>query len=151
MARLSDPETGVVRGVPRTAICVQDVDVQCVLQFTLIHAAGCALHRRTSRVIHRIELCSTNLPFSGADARKDSSRQVGGSARRRQRSLQAESPSRRPEGVSHVLNVTESFGMKFGVPEGAPGAAPRRSNPEEGRVHPSVLQVAACKRPPSTV
>lgn len=39
------------------AICVQDVDVQCVLQFTLIHAAGCALHRRTSRVIHRIELC----------------------------------------------------------------------------------------------
>lgn len=37
-------------------MCVQDVDVQCVLQFTLIHAAGCALHRRTSRVIHRIEL-----------------------------------------------------------------------------------------------
>ena len=42
------------RGVdPEAAICVQDVDVQCVLQFTLIHAAGCALHRRTSRVIHR--------------------------------------------------------------------------------------------------
>ena len=38
-------------------MCVQDVDVQCVLQFTLIHAASCALHRRTSRVIHRIELC----------------------------------------------------------------------------------------------
>ena len=37
-------------------MCVQDVDVQCVLQFTLIHAAGCALHRRVSRVIHRIEL-----------------------------------------------------------------------------------------------
>lgn len=37
-------------------MCVQGVDVQCVLQFTLIHAAGCALHRRTSRVIHRIEL-----------------------------------------------------------------------------------------------
>ena len=37
-------------------MCVQDVDVQCVLQFTLINAAGCALHRRTSRVIHRIEL-----------------------------------------------------------------------------------------------
>ena len=33
-------------------MCVQDVDVQCVLQFTLIHAAGCALHRRASRVIH---------------------------------------------------------------------------------------------------
>lgn len=37
-------------------MCVQDIDVQCVLQFTLIHAAGCALHRRTSRVIHRLEL-----------------------------------------------------------------------------------------------
>ena len=37
-------------------MCVQDVDVQCVLQFTLVHAAGCALHRRVSRVIHRIEL-----------------------------------------------------------------------------------------------
>jgi hypothetical protein len=39
-------------------MCVQDVDVQCVLQFTLLHAAGCALHRHTSRVIHRLELCS---------------------------------------------------------------------------------------------
>ena len=47
----------MVRGVPLTAICVRGVDVQCVLQFTLIHADGCALHRRTSRVIHRIELC----------------------------------------------------------------------------------------------
>lgn len=36
-------------------MCVQDIDVQCVLQFTLIHAAGCALHRHTSRVIHRLE------------------------------------------------------------------------------------------------
>ena len=38
------------------AMCVQGVDVHCVLQFTLIHAAGCALHRRTSRVIHRSKL-----------------------------------------------------------------------------------------------
>ena len=43
-------------GRTEAAICVQDVDVQCVLQFTLIHAAGCALHRHTSRVIHRLEL-----------------------------------------------------------------------------------------------
>ena len=51
-------------GIPEAAICVQDVDVQCVLQFTLIHAAGCALHRRTSRVIHRLELCqSEDLVF----------------------------------------------------------------------------------------
>ena len=41
---------------PVAAICVQNVDVQCVLQFTLIHAAGCVLHRRTSRVIHRLKL-----------------------------------------------------------------------------------------------
>ena len=41
---------------PAAAICVQSVDVQCVLQFTLIHAAGCVLHRRTSRVIHRLKL-----------------------------------------------------------------------------------------------
>jgi hypothetical protein len=55
--RLStDPETGVASGIPEAAICVQDIDVQCVLQFTLIHAAGCALHRHTSRVIHRLEL-----------------------------------------------------------------------------------------------
>ena len=39
-----------------TAMCVRGVDDLCVLQFTLINAAGCALHRRTSRVIHRIEL-----------------------------------------------------------------------------------------------
>ena len=38
------------------AMCVQGIDVHCVLQFTLIHAAGCALHRRTSRVIHRSKL-----------------------------------------------------------------------------------------------
>ena len=44
-------------------MCVQDVDVQCVLQFTLIHAAGCALHRHASRVIHRSEV---SLSFSGA-------------------------------------------------------------------------------------
>ena len=36
-------------------MCVQGIDAQCVLQFTLIHAAGCALHRLASRVIHRPE------------------------------------------------------------------------------------------------
>ena len=41
---------------PGAAMCVQGIDVQCVLQFTLINAAGCALHRCTSRVIHRSEL-----------------------------------------------------------------------------------------------
>ena len=55
------------RDGPLAAICVQNVDVQCVLQFTLIHAAGCVLHRRTSRVIHRLKLCLSFLHcvFSG--------------------------------------------------------------------------------------
>jgi hypothetical protein len=53
--RATDPETGVASGIPEAAICVQDIDVQCVLQFTLLNAVGCALHRHTSRVIHRLE------------------------------------------------------------------------------------------------
>jgi hypothetical protein len=53
--RSTDPETGEASGLPEAAICVQDIDVQCVLQFTLVNAAGCALHRHTSRVIHRLE------------------------------------------------------------------------------------------------
>ena len=40
-----------------STFCVQDADDRCVLQFTLHNAAGCALHRRASRVIHRSELC----------------------------------------------------------------------------------------------
>ena len=54
-------------GMPEAAICVQDIDVQCVLQFTLIHAAGCALHRHTSRVIHRLEL---SFAFRSSTARR---------------------------------------------------------------------------------
>lgn len=62
--RSTDPETGVASGLPEAAMCVQDIDVQCVLQFTLVNAAGCALHRHTSRVIHRLE-------FSFSIARKE--------------------------------------------------------------------------------
>ena len=43
------------------AICVQVIDAQCVLQFTSRHAACCALHRFTSRVIHRSEFCFLSL------------------------------------------------------------------------------------------
>lgn len=39
-------------GGPVAAMCVQDVDAQGVLQFTLVHAVCCALHRHTIRVIH---------------------------------------------------------------------------------------------------
>ena len=56
------------RDGPEAAICVQGVDVQCVLQFTLIHAASCALHRRTSRVIHRSKLYSFVVIFSSPPA-----------------------------------------------------------------------------------
>ena len=61
-------------------MCVRSVDDQGVLQFTLILAAGCVLHRRTSRVIHRQELflvfyfkvplqlpMEMKLPFSTVD------------------------------------------------------------------------------------
>lgn len=41
------------RDWPETAIRVQKVDVQCVLQFTLLLALSCVLHRLASRVIHR--------------------------------------------------------------------------------------------------
>ena len=54
---MTDPQTGVARAAKaRAAMCVRNVDDQGVLQFTLILAAGCVLHRRTSRVIHRQEL-----------------------------------------------------------------------------------------------
>jgi len=53
---LADPQSDVAPGKPGAAMCVRNVDVQCVLQFTLFHAVGCVLHRPTSRVIHRLEL-----------------------------------------------------------------------------------------------
>ena len=37
-------------------MCVRNVDDQGVLQFTLIHAVGCVLHRRASRAIRRLQL-----------------------------------------------------------------------------------------------
>ncbi|KAA0708118.1 hypothetical protein E1301_Tti022007 [Triplophysa tibetana] len=42
-------------------MCVQSVDDRCVLQFTLVLAACCVLHRRTSRVIHRQELSQCSV------------------------------------------------------------------------------------------
>ena len=37
------------------AMCVQNTDARCVLQFALVLAVGCVLHRLASRVIHRQE------------------------------------------------------------------------------------------------
>ena len=42
-------------GGPIAAICVQIVNDQSVVQFTLIHTFCCVLHRRVSRVIHRLK------------------------------------------------------------------------------------------------
>ena len=39
--------------VAMDAMCVQPVDAQCILQFTLRHAVCCGLRRPTSQVIHR--------------------------------------------------------------------------------------------------
>ena len=54
----ADAQTDVAEGAeaPKAAMCVQGVDDRCVLQFTSLHAVGCARHRRESRVIHRSEL-----------------------------------------------------------------------------------------------
>ena len=41
---------------PEATICVQDVDVQCVLQFTLSNTVGCTLYQHMSLVIHCLEL-----------------------------------------------------------------------------------------------
>ena len=49
------------RDLPDAAICVQKVDVQCVLQFTLLLALSCVLHRLASRVIHRRESSNNDL------------------------------------------------------------------------------------------
>ena len=126
----TDPETGVATGMPEAAICVQDIDVQCVLQFTLIHAAGCALHRHTSRVIHRLELYQL-LPVWAAPYRPTLSAQDDvGSLRRPagvriatvhsqqitwlrggHRALFEPSPSRRPKPPASSPRIRHNYGQ----------------------------------------
>lgn len=50
-------------------MCVRNVDDQGVLQFTLIHAVGCVLHRRGSRAIHRLQLFFFRFSLSLARVR----------------------------------------------------------------------------------
>ena len=50
-----DPQTNVASGMPKAAVCVQDFAAQFILQFAIINALCCALHRSASRVIHRLE------------------------------------------------------------------------------------------------
>ncbi|EUB60707.1 hypothetical protein EGR_04333 [Echinococcus granulosus] len=49
----ADARTDVATGKPMATICVQDVDVQSSLRFTLIHTVGCTLHRRTRQTANR--------------------------------------------------------------------------------------------------
>ena len=58
---------------PRAAMCVRSVDDQGVLQFTLIHAVGCVLHRRGSRAIHRLQLFLSFQLVSRAGERREAS------------------------------------------------------------------------------
>lgn len=62
------------RELPRAAMCVRNVDDQGVLQFTLIHAVGCVLHRRGSRAIHRLQLFFQLLSLSEIERREASTR-----------------------------------------------------------------------------
>lgn len=47
-------------GIPEAAICVQVIAAQYILQFAIVIALCCALHRSASRVIHRSE-CFINF------------------------------------------------------------------------------------------
>ena len=50
----SDPQSDKAPEKPEAAICVQYSSARRVLQFTLIIAFSCDLHRQASRVIHRL-------------------------------------------------------------------------------------------------
>ena len=50
-----DPQANVASGIPKAAICVQVIAAQYILQFAIVIALCCALHRFASRVIHRSE------------------------------------------------------------------------------------------------
>ena len=66
-------------GIPEAAICVQVIAAQYILQFAIVIALCCALHRSASRVIHRsecfhifqvdilaLEISSMNKLYNGA-------------------------------------------------------------------------------------
>ena len=98
-------------GWPEAAICVQDLDVQCVLQFTLINAAGCALHRRTNRVIHRQE-CLSRLSLASRQrppptAVGDDAVRIQRNAYRRKRPVRSSSTSRRQIGGTETKEKKE--------------------------------------------
>ena len=59
-----DPQANVVPGIPETAICVQVIAAQYILQFAIVIALCCALHRSASRVIHRSEWLRSALNLS---------------------------------------------------------------------------------------
>ena len=125
----TDPETGLASGLPEAAICVQDIDVQCVLQFTLIHAAGCALHRRTNRVIHRLEL-SVSFAFENAFSSRSIARR-----RHRQRSDRLAAIGNRSIVPRVLYSVNRSSWYEKNHPGGRSTDRGRRSHFAAGPTH----------------
>ena len=55
----NDPQVGVALArEPGPQYAFDNWRFHEALQFALLHAVGCVLHRSTSRVIHRLELCN---------------------------------------------------------------------------------------------
>lgn len=117
-------------GKTEAAICVQDVDVQCVLQFTLIHAAGCALHRHTSRVIHRLE--------------SSLSKSKGSTTTSRQQSDASPRPGQGPNQKGKTTVVKNNRGRRGGT---RPGWAGRSSLDHRLECSPAETRVPAARYP----
>ena len=77
-------------------MCVREVDVQCVLQFTFIFAAGCALRRRASRVIHRRELFNLSFTRFHSKITKKERKQMTATAKGGRRPSASLHPSLKP-------------------------------------------------------
>jgi hypothetical protein len=130
----ADPQTGVApREDAGAAMCVRSVDDQCVLQFTLVHAAGCVLHRRTSRVIHRRELFSYFDFAMGHDMYIYLETSVRAGRQRNDEGAGGSTPSLRNRGATvpstvgprqaRRSNTSPLDGRRVGRPTPAPGAA----------------------------
>lgn len=52
MRIFTDTQTGILFGIPKSAICVQKFDDSLNLQFTLLIAIRCVLHRCENQEIH---------------------------------------------------------------------------------------------------
>ena len=117
-------------------MCVQDINVQCVLQFTLIHAAGCALHRHTSRVIHRLEFYFHEVFTDGLRSARRSLRPSGRFASEREEKRKSDGaaearlfkPGKRSSRPSQTACEEPRYPRPNGVCHGHNQLAPGRRN-----------------------